>query len=81
MSNFISPQEPDRVLGSFYSLKMKRKIPHYDDNTNLTKDLGFDSLEIIEFKLYIERKCKVDIRGDEEIETVLDLKNLLTTVS
>lgn len=68
-----------RLLNTIQSLSPYEIV--IDDNCNLTKDLGFDSLKIVELIFQIEQNYNIEFDDNDlnfsSIKTVGDLKKIL----
>ena len=54
----------------------KLGIKNYQDSSSL-KDLGLDSLDVVEVLLEVEKMFDIKFTGEDRPETIKDLKNLI----
>ena len=58
----------------------KELIPYLKEEMDLRKDIGFDSLDLAEFTVRIQRECGVDIFADGLATTIKEVLLKINTV-
>lgn len=70
MNKLLKLQE---IINKILENKNSARISNLDVNSHLRNDIGFDSLDLAELTVRIEREFGVDIFEDGLVETVGDI--------
>ena len=65
------------IINTILQNRGKQLINNLNPNTNLRKDLGFDSLDLAELTVRIEAEYNVDIFEDGIVNTIEEIMNKL----
>lgn len=65
------------IINTILQNRGKQLINNLNPNTNLRKDLGFDSLDLAELTVRIEAEYNIDIFEDGIVNTIEEIMNKL----
>jgi len=63
-----------KIINGVLENNNRKKIENINDNVSLRNDIGFDSLDLAEFTVCIEKEFNVDIFEDGLVDTVEEVK-------
>lgn len=63
-----------KIINNILENNNNEKIENIDDNTSLRNDIGFDSLDLAELTVCVEKEFKVDIFEDGLVDTIGEIK-------
>ena len=62
------------IINGILENSNREKIESINDNTSLRNDIIFDSLDLAEFTVYIEKEFGVDIFKNSLVDTIGEVK-------
>jgi len=63
-----------KIINGVLENNNRKKIENINDNISLRDDIGFDSLDLAELTVCIEKEFNVDIFEDGLVDTVEEVK-------
>jgi len=63
-----------KIINGVLENNNRKKIENINDNISLRNDIGFDSLDLAELTVCIEKEFNVDIFEDGLVDTVEEVK-------
>lgn len=76
MSNIVRTK-----LINYLSMIIDIDVEEIDDELDLIKDLGMDSLEVVEMICYMEREFKIKIKFNKEEGQVYTIKYVVDSIA
>ena len=63
-----------KIINGVLENNNRKKIENINDSISLRNDIGFDSLDLAEFTVCIEKEFNIDIFEDGLVDTIKEVK-------
>lgn len=63
-----------KIINGVLENNNRKKIKNINDNISLRNDIGFDSLDLAEFTVCIEKEFNIDIFENGLVDTIEEVK-------